>query len=82
MLKIFAVTIFITYYYFVESKYLLVETEDKKVKLFENDQILIVKLSILSTSMYENPEKKNLETYRVSQKKLHLFLEGCSTPKF
>ena len=58
MLKIFAVTIFITYYYFVESKYLLVETEDKKVKLFENDQILIVKLSILSTSMYENPEKK------------------------
>ena len=52
MLKIFAVTIFITYYYFVESKYLLVETEDKKVKLFENDQILIVKLGILSTSLY------------------------------
>ena len=42
MLKIFAFTIFITYYYFVESKYLLVETEDNKVRLFENDQRLIV----------------------------------------
>ena len=62
MLKIFAVTIFITYYYFVESKYLLVETEDKKVKLFENYQILNVKLGILSTSMYKNPSKKTLET--------------------
>ena len=74
MLKIFAVTIFITYYYFVESKYLLVETEDKKVKLFENDQILIVKLGILSTSMYKKPEKKlrNLETKDMERHNIHL----------